>query len=159
MTTDSFTSESTMPFKPHVTVATVVEREGKFLFVEESCHGQVVLNQPAGHLEENESLIQAASRETFEETGWEIEITGFLGIALYRSPANGTTYHRTTFVGRPINHVASAKLDTGILRALWLTPEEAKQQVNLRSPLVIQAVEQFLSQKHLPLSLIGNCLD
>ena len=144
-------------FSPHVTVATVIERQGKFLLVEEQSSGITVLNQPAGHLEANESLIDAAVRETFEETGWHVEITGVLGIELYTSPNNGITYHRTTFVGVAREHDSSATLDDGILQALWLTPEEIKQFKSApRSPLVLKAIEQYLSQTPYPLSMVQH---
>ncbi|WP_343586978.1 NUDIX domain-containing protein, partial [Pseudomonas sp.] len=78
-----------MTWQPHITVATIVEHEGKFLFVEEFKAGQHVFNQPAGHLEPNETLPQAALRETLEETAWEVELTGVVGIYLYTAPSNG----------------------------------------------------------------------
>lgn len=144
-------------FAPHVTVATVIERDGKFLLVEELAGGKAVLNQPAGHLDANESLVEAAVRETFEETGWQVEITGLLGIDLYTSPANGITYHRTTFVGSVLKHVADATLDEGILRALWLSVEEIKSFSSApRSPLVLKAIEDFQRRGSLPLALVRH---
>jgi len=144
-------------FIPHVTVATVIERDGKFLLVEEKASGKTVLNQPAGHLEANETLIEAAVRETLEETGWHIEVTGLLGIDLYTSPNNGVTYHRTTFVGSAVKHDANATLDEGILRALWLSVEEIKNFRSApRSPLVLKAIEDFQSRGELPLSRVNH---
>lgn len=90
-----------MSWQPHITVATVVERDGKFLFVEEFKAGQHVFNQPAGHLEANETLAQAALRETLEETAWDVELTGVVGIYLYTAPSNGVTYQRICFAARP----------------------------------------------------------
>lgn len=151
---------ATLPstFAPHVTVATVVERDGRFLFVEEMSQGVAVLNQPAGHLEPNESLVEAAVRETLEETRWHVEITAVLNINLYRSPHNGVTYHRTTFVGKALREDSQRELDQGIIQPLWLTPEQlAERSAQLRSPLVQRAVEQYLTEPHYPLAMIGDC--
>ena len=142
-------------FAPHITVATVVENNGKYLFVQEKCHGKVVLNQPAGHLEEGENLVQAAMRETYEETGWRVEVTGLLGLGLYKSPTNGVTYQRTTFSAKVVDYDSSAVLDTGILKAIWLSEDEihARRREH-RSPLVMQAVDQHRSGNHYPLSIL-----
>lgn len=102
----------------HVTVATVVERDERFLLVEENADGELVYNQPAGHLDPGESLTQAAVRETLEETGWHIELLGLVGLALYTAPGNGITYHRTTFFGRPLHEESTFQLDAGIFRCL-----------------------------------------
>lgn len=145
-------------FQPHVTVATVIEKDGRFLLVEEYAHGEIVLNQPAGHLEANESLIDAAVRETLEETRWHIDITGVLNVNLYRSARNGVTYHRTTFTGNARHEEAKLDLDDGIIQALWLTPDEVKaRETQLRSPLVLQTIEQYLNEPHYPLAMIGDC--
>lgn len=142
-------------FQPHLTVATVVERDGRLLFVEELSGGEAVLNQPAGHVEPGESLVEAAVRETLEETGWHIDITAVLGIALYRSEQSGTTYHRTTFIGEPLHPQRDAELDSGIIAAHWLTPEEARQHTaRPRSPLVLHCMDLYLSGSRYPLDLI-----
>ena len=144
-------------FLPHVTVATVVERQGRFLLVEEYSHQEKVLNQPAGHLDANETLAEAAIRETFEETRWRISLEGVLSLNLYRSPQNGTTYYRTTFVGRAIEEDPSAALDEGIIQPLWLSLDEIKaRREQLRSPLVLDTVEQYLRQPHYPLKILGD---
>ncbi|CAA0088770.1 Phosphatase NudJ [Zhongshania aliphaticivorans] len=143
-----------MDWHPHVTVATVVENDGKFLFVEEIKHGRRVLNQPAGHLEKDESLIEAALRETLEETQWRVEILGVVGFGLYVAPANGVTYHRTTFFARPVAFCPEQKLDADIERAVWLTPEELRERrTQLRSPLVLECLERYLGQHRYPLSI------
>lgn len=148
---------SNKAFLPHVTVATVVCRDGRFLFVEEYCNGQLVLNQPAGHLEANESLVEAAIRETHEETGWQVSITGVLGINLYRAPRNGVTYHRTTFVGQALDFDNTQPLDSGIVQAIWLTPEEAREHSSApRSPMVFSAIDQYLDSTVYPLSIVGQ---
>ncbi|HBK51206.1 MAG TPA: NUDIX hydrolase, partial [Pseudomonas sp.] len=107
-----------MTWQPHITVATIVEHEGKFLFVEEFKANQHVFNQPAGHLEPNETLPQAALRETLEETAWEVELTGVVGIYLYTAPSNGVTYQRVCFAARPVRHHADLALDSDIVRAV-----------------------------------------
>jgi 8-oxo-dGTP pyrophosphatase MutT (NUDIX family) len=144
-----------MNWHAHVTVASVIEDNGRFLLVEERQRGQLVLNQPAGHLEPGESLIEAALRETLEETGWTVEIQGLVGVGLYTAPSNGVTYYRTTFFGRPLSHDPLRSLDSGIERALWLTPAEMQAEAErLRSPLVAKAVEHYLAGHRYPLSLI-----
>lgn len=145
-----------MDWHAHVTVATIVEAEGRFLLVEELKGGRLVLNQPAGHLEPGESLIEAAQRETLEETGWTVEIQGIVGIGLYTAPSNGITYYRTTFHGRPVSHDPQRALDEGIARATWLTAEDVRSQLErLRSPMVMTAIDQYLAGHRYPLSMIS----
>lgn len=144
-----------MDWFAHVTVATVVEDNGRFLLVEEEADGKRVFNQPAGHLEPNESLVQAALRETLEETAWTVQIDGVVGVGLYTTPDAATTYYRTTFFGRPLRHDPKRRLDDGILRAVWLSPEEIRaQSARMRSPLVAKVVEQYLNGHRYPLSMI-----
>ncbi len=139
----------------HVTVATVIQRDQHFLLVEEQGEHGLVLNQPAGHLEPRETLIQAAVRETLEETAWHIEIQGLVGVALYTAPANGITYHRTTFYGAALHQEADFKLDTDIERVVWLTHGEMlAESARMRSPLVLAAVEQYLRRPKIPLEFI-----
>lgn len=144
-----------MDWIPHVTVATIVENQGRFLFVEELCAGQQALNQPAGHLEANESLIQAAVRETLEETGWEVEVTAVTGIYLYTAPSNGVTYQRVCFAARPLRHLPDSPLDQGIIGPLWLSREELEsQRQRWRSELVGQCLDDYLGGERFALSLI-----
>ncbi len=144
-----------MRWTPHATVATIVEREGLFLLVEELSEGELVLNQPAGHLEENESFIDAARRETLEETGWHVEPSHFLGLYVYKAPANGVTYHRACFIANALSHDSDRELDTGIQRALWLSRDEiAERSAMLRSKLVLQCIDDYLAGNRYPLSLI-----
>jgi len=145
---------------PHVTVAVVVERAGKLLLVEEAIGGaQTVLNQPAGHLEPGESLTQAARRETLEETGWDVALEACIGIYQWRVPAGeqhaGEEYLRIAFAARPLQHDPARPLDTGIIQALWLTPEELHhQRTRHRSPLVWQIVADWKNGAQVPLSLL-----
>ena len=142
-------------FLPHVTVATVVEDQGRFLLVEEQAEGRVVFNQPAGHLEANESLLQAALRETLEETGWEVELTGVTGIYLYTSPHNGVTYQRVCFAARPLRHRPDLPLDDGIIGPRWLSREEIiAAEVRWRSPLLLRCIDDYLTGNHGALELV-----
>jgi 8-oxo-dGTP pyrophosphatase MutT (NUDIX family) len=115
-----------MSWEPHVTVAVVVERDGRFLLVEEmSDRSEVVINQPAGHVEQGETLEQAAIREALEETGWDVTLTAFLGLYVYTPPHKpDLTYYRACFLATATHHHSARPLDTGILRAVWLSPED-----------------------------------
>ena len=144
-------------WKPHVTVATVVERNGCYLLVEErdKVTGAMVFNQPAGHLEQGETLAEAALRETREETGWIVELTGLLGIALYTAPGNGITYHRTTFTGRPVTAPENVQIDSDITAVHWMDYESIQCiSARMRSPLVLAAIEQYRRGHCYPLDLI-----
>lgn len=147
-------STSTRPsFNPRVTVACVVEQEGRFLFVEELIQGRLVLNQPAGHLDAGESLLQAALRETLEETGWEVEATGLIGI--YQHDAIDRHFVRTTLAARPLRHHAERQLDEGIVRAVWLSREELLASgTPHRSPMVLRCLDDYLRGPLLPLSAL-----
>jgi 8-oxo-dGTP pyrophosphatase MutT (NUDIX family) len=144
-----------MDWLPHVTVATIVEKDGKYLLVHERCNDHLVYNQPAGHLDPNESLQQAAVRETFEETAWTVELKGLVGIALYTSPVNQVTYHRTTFFAEAIAHNPEQPLDEGIEQAVWMSLDEMKAAASqMRSELVIKSVEQYLNGHRYPLDAV-----
>jgi len=149
-------------WRPNSTVATLVHHGGKFLLVEEydrlSTIDKPVLNQPAGHIEENESLIEAAVRETLEETGWLVEVEAYLGLYINLAP-NRITYHRHCFIARPISELPGAELDEGIIAAHWLTLEEineAEAAGRLRSPMVKPCFDDFLAGKSYPLTLIQD---
>jgi 8-oxo-dGTP pyrophosphatase MutT (NUDIX family) len=139
---------------PHVTVATVVVRDGLLLLVEESIDGRAVLNQPAGHLEPGESLAAAAVRETLEETGWTVALTAFIGTYQWTAP-DGTPFLRFAYAAEPVSHDPARVLDAGILRALWLAPEALQAEAaRLRSPLVWAVVADYLGGQRHPLSLV-----
>jgi 8-oxo-dGTP pyrophosphatase MutT (NUDIX family) len=141
-------------WRPDVTVATIVPRDGRFLLVEEIVHGECVLNQPAGHLEANESLQEAACRETLEETGWTVELDGL--VAIYQW-SNGADAHfvRFTFAARPVTHDAARALDDGIIRTCWLARDEiATRQRQLRSPMVLRGVDDYLAGRRFPLDAV-----
>ncbi len=146
-----------MNWYAHATVSVVIERDGRFLMVEEEAEQQRVLNQPAGHIEPDETFIQAAQRETLEETGWQVQPKAILGIYAYTSPTNGVTYHRTCFIAEVIQHFPETQLDQGIIAATWLTLDEIKQQQGkLRSPMVLRCIEDYLAGRAYPLDLINE---
>ena len=146
-----------MVWKPHVTVAAVVHRERRFLLVEEHTDMGVRLNQPAGHLEDGESLLAACVRETLEETAHIVEPTALLGIYQWRPKDRDLTYLRFTFIANMTGVAKGRALDTGIIGAVWLTAEEIEAQVaRHRSPLVLQFVTDFLAGRSHPLDLIRH---
>ena len=139
---------------PHVTVATVVARDGRLLLVEERIDGRDVLNQPAGHLEPGESLADAAVRETLEETGWAVRLSAFIGVYQWTAP-DGTAFLRFAYAAEPVSHDPARPLDAGILRALWLSPAELQaEHARLRSPLVWDVVADYLGGQRHPLSIV-----
>lgn len=144
-----------MNWYPHVTVATVVERDNTFLLVEEQAESGLVFNQPAGHLEAGETLAQAAVRETLEETAWTVTLRGVVGFGLYTSPHNGVTYYRTTFFADPRSHDPRRVLDKGIERAVWMSYEEILAESDrMRSDLVIEVINRYRSGHRYPLTMI-----
>lgn len=154
-------------WKPNTTVAAVIEREGRFLLVEEVTPEGVRINQPAGHLDPGESLLQAVAREALEETAWRVEPLAGVGIymARYRHAASGTdvTYLRFAFVCRALSEQPGRALDDGILRALWLDAGQVRAcRDRHRSPLVMQTIDDYLAGRRFPLELIHthpSCLD
>jgi 8-oxo-dGTP pyrophosphatase MutT (NUDIX family) len=146
-----------MAWNPEVTVAAVVEDGGRFLMVEERISGRLVINQPAGHLEDGETLIEAVVRETREETAWRLHPEALVGVYLWRSPDNGRSFLRFAFCGHVDDHRPSQALDTGIVRALWLSHEQLlAQSSRLRSPLVLRCLEDFLLGKRQPLDTVAS---
>jgi 8-oxo-dGTP pyrophosphatase MutT (NUDIX family) len=144
-------------WKPNVTVAAVIEREGRFLFVEEEADRLRVLNQPAGHLDSGESLAAAVVRETLEETGYTFAPSALVGIYQWQRPDQDVTYLRFAFTGSVTGHDPQRELDTGIVRAVWLTRGELHEQRAMhRSPLVSQCVEDYLAGKFYALELIKS---
>jgi ADP-ribose pyrophosphatase YjhB (NUDIX family) len=130
--------------RPAVTVAAVVEHEGRFLLVEEQTRSGIRLNQPAGHLEPGETLPAAAARETLEETGWRVEPTALVGVYRWETPEWETTYVRFSFAAVPREHDRARPLDAGIVRALWMTYDEiAACRAQHRSPLVLRCIDDF----------------
>ncbi len=144
-------------WKPNVTVASVIERDGKFLLVEEETQHGVLYNQPAGHLECDESLVAAVVRETLEETAHHFVPRALLGVYHYYYEPSGTTYLRFAFVGDSTGHDPQRGLDAGIIRTVWLTPDEIRSnRGRLRTPLVEKCVDDYLAGRHYPLELLKH---
>lgn len=142
-------------WRPHVTVAAVAERAGRFLLIEEETGPGAFYNQPAGHLEQGETLLAAVTRETLEESAHHFTPRALLGIYQYHSRSNDTTYMRFAFIGDITGHEPHRALDAGIIRALWMTPEEIRANAaRHRTPLVMQCVDDYLAGRQYPLELI-----
>lgn len=148
-----------MQWKPNVTVAAIVQHENKFLVVEEEENERVVINQPAGHLEKDESFIEAVKREVLEETAREFQPEALTGIYLYHNRRVDITYLRVCFCGACQNHYPDRKLDTGILATHWLDRQELEaNREKLRSKLVLRCIDDFLAGKRYPLELLNYYL-
>ncbi len=144
--------------QPSLTVAAVIQHDGRYLVVEEETEDGIRINQPAGHLETDESILEGAVRETLEETAYGFSPTGLVGIYRWRHTASGLTYVRFAFCGELGAHRAGRALDRGILRTLWLTPEELRACASShRSPLVLRCVEDHLAGRRYPLEILVHC--
>jgi 8-oxo-dGTP pyrophosphatase MutT (NUDIX family) len=147
-----------MRWTPEVTVAAIVELDRRFLIVEERVAGNLVLNQPAGHLDDRETLVEAVVRETREETAWRFRPEALVGTYLWRSPIDGRSFLRFAFCGTVDDHRAQQPLDTGIVRTLWMSHEQLLAQPSrLRSPLVLTCLRDFLLGKRQALDSVA-CL-
>lgn len=146
-------------WRPHVTVACIVASGDRYLMVEEDVNGRVAYNQPAGHLDDGESLLQAAVRETREETGWMVEPTHLVGVHQWRSDEHGDMIVRFSFAARPLSHDPQQPLDVGIRKALWMTRHEITELgEQLRSPLILMSIDDWLAGQRLPLSAVTSLL-
>jgi len=145
--------------KVRLTVASVVEKNESYLMVEEIDSGNTVINQPAGHVEAGEDIVQASIRETYEETGWHVKPIGFLGFSQHFVMKTGVTYYRANFSAKPIQEDLKAKIDSDIVRVMWLSFEEIEaRQRFLRSPMVLMAIKRYRQKTIFPLELIINSL-
>ncbi len=145
------------PWLPHVVVAALVHRDGKFLLVEEHTAEGLRLNQPAGHWERGETLADAVRREALEETAHRIEPRALLGCYTTHYPRKDITYLRFAYLCDVTGFDADRALDTGIVRAVWLTPEElAASPVPHRSPLVMRCVQDCLAGRRFPLDFVNH---
>ena len=135
----------------------MLEQGGRFLLIRERESGRSVLNQPAGHLEDGESLVTAVIRETLEETGWHFQPEAVLGLYRWRHPYKGITYLRVTFSGCGLSHDAGRPLDEGIEDTLWMSLADIRRQSGmLRSPLVLKSIEDYLAGTRYPLSILAD---
>ena len=142
---------------PHVVVAAIVERDGKFLLVEEHTAEGLRLNQPAGHWERDETLLAAVRREALEETAHHVEPLALLGCYSTHYPRRDITYLRFAYVCDVCGFDAGRALDDGIVRAVWLTPEElAAHPTPHRSPLVMRCVQDYLAGRRFPLDFVSH---
>ena len=138
---------------PEITVAAVTETDGRFLVVEERIDRRLVINQPAGHVEAGETLLEAVVREVREETAWLFTASDLVGIYLWRHPGTGRTTKRFAFSGTVTDHRDGQRLDEGIVGTHWLTRAElAGREGQLRSPLVLRCVEDYLAGRRQPLA-------
>jgi ADP-ribose pyrophosphatase YjhB (NUDIX family) len=150
-------SPSSDTWRPHVTVACVVAMGERYLMVEEEVAGRLVYNQPAGHLDDHESLAAAALRETLEETGWTVELQHLIGVHQWRSTEHGDAVVRFSFAARAVSHDPDRPLDSDIRRALWLTRDEiAALGERLRSPMILQSIDLWLGGQRLPLDILSH---
>jgi len=144
-------------WKPNVTVAAVIERDGRFLLVEEQTEQGLLFNQPAGHWEDNETLAQGAAREVLEESAYHFTPQHLLGVYRWHSNHSDVTYLRFAFSGIVTGHEPERVLDDGIVRAVWMTPDEIRATAaRHRSPLILRCVEDYLAGKRYPLDLITH---
>ncbi|MGR9045375.1 MAG: NUDIX hydrolase [Gammaproteobacteria bacterium] len=149
-----------MVWKPHVTVAAIIQQNDRFLIVEEETSDGLAFNQPAGHLEKGEDLLDAVKREVFEETAWQFEPEYVVSVQLWRKNPEFPSFLRVCFAGRCHSHTPEQALDDGIVATHWLTREEiAAKERQLRSPLVLIGIDEFLSGTRHPLSLLQCFLD
>ncbi len=149
-----------MIWKPHVTVAAVIENQQRFLLVEEQVSSGLAFNQPAGHLENGEDLISAVKREVLEETAWKFIPEQVVSIQLWRDNPQAASFLRVCFTGKVYAHDANQHLDEGIIQTHWLTRDEvAAKQSLLRSPLVLESIDDYIKGEFYPLSLLKSSLD
>lgn len=146
-------------WRPSVTVAAIIERDGRFLLIEEETKDGLRINNPAGHLDPGESPAEGCAREALEETAWHFRPTDLLGIYLSRfqraSTGEDVTYLRFAFCGELLEQEPHRPLDHGIVRTLWMTPEEVRASTDRhRSPLVLRCIEDYLAGIRYPMELV-----
>jgi NADH pyrophosphatase NudC (nudix superfamily) len=138
----------------HLTVAAVIEKRYRFLFVEELVGGNKVINQPAGHVEPGESLHTAVVREMLEETAWEFIPSAIIGVYLWTHPESSERFLRVVYAGQIQNYDTTRELDEGILRTLWLSRDDLlARSEQLRSPMVLRGVDDYLAGTRFPVGM------
>jgi 8-oxo-dGTP pyrophosphatase MutT (NUDIX family) len=148
-----------MSLRPDLTVAAIVEREGEFLLVEERAGNAMVFNQPAGHVERGEDLIQAVIRETLEETAWTFRPVALTGVYLWDQPEKQRSFLRFTFCGHVTQHDPTRRLDRGIDRALWMNRAQlVTRSARLRSPMVLRCIDDYIEGRRYPLDIVQHML-
>ena len=146
-----------MGWNPEVTVAAIVEKDGRFLMIEERAGGRLVLNQPAGHLEDRETLLEAVIRETREETAWRFHPEALVGVYLWRNPVDERSFLRFAFCGRVDDHRPTLPLDIGIVRTAWMSHDQLLAQTpRLRSPMVMRCLDDYLRGSRQPLESVAS---
>jgi 8-oxo-dGTP pyrophosphatase MutT (NUDIX family) len=146
-----------MGLHPDVTVAAIAEERGRFLVVEERINNRLVFNQPAGHVENGETLLQAVAREAREETAWQFTPQALLGVYLWRNPRTGRSTLRFAFTGTVSDHNACQPLDRGIVRTHWFSRDEMlERERRLRSPLVLRCIDDYLQGQREPLQPVAR---
>jgi len=150
-----------MPSISHITVAAIIEQDGKYLMIREMANGLEVYNQPAGHWEVDETLIEAAIRETQEETAWRFIPEAVVAIYRWKHPEKDEVFLRITFCGTADNHQADQPLDKGILEAIWMTREELAglEEIQRRSAMVLQSIDDYESGKRFDLNLLSEVVE
>ena len=143
-------------WRPSVTVAAVIERDGRFLLVEELIDGKRVINQPAGHLDPGESLAAGCAREVLEETAHRFQPTGLVGVYRWYYEPKDVTFLRFCFRGKLIKEEKDRALDKEIIGLLWLTADQIKASAAARSPLVYRCVQDYLAGRNYPLDLFSK---
>lgn len=157
LTTTESTALKSPRWTAHVTVAAIVEQDGKFLLIEEETNRGNRFNQPAGHLEDNETLSEAVIRETQEEAAYSFTPTALLGIYHWKHEHNNSTYLRFAYIGKVSNHQPEQVLDDGIIRSVWMSIEEIHEKAMLmRSPQVVTCFEDYLKGQSFPLNTINH---
>ena len=148
-----------MPDKIHLTVATLVIKDSQYLMITETDADKIVYNQPAGHVEPGEDILDAAIRETLEETGWQVSLTGFVGLYTYQSKDNGITFYRACFVATPLYKDNRQTIDPDIQDIYWMTEQQIRDcEQTHRSPLVLKCLEDYLQGPIYPLEIFRKRL-
>ena len=145
------------PWKPNATVAAIIEQNGKFLLVEETTSRGNRFNQPAGHLEDGETITHAVIREMLEETAYDFYPEALLGIYHWKHSQNDTTYLRFAFIGKIGSHYPEQALDDGIIRTVWMEIDEIREKkAIMRNSQVLTCFEDYLAGQHYPLEIITH---